>query len=65
MAKKTKSVVFSNAQIDLAADEILEIKKDEVVVSSLSALLKEWDNVPGVTISIKRDQNYQPVSEED
>ena len=63
MAKKSNSVVFSNAQIDLDADQICEIKKDEMIMSSLSALLKEWDGVPGITISIKHEQGYQPQAE--
>lgn len=59
MGKKSSSVVFSNCEINVEEDEIVEIKKDETIISCLSAVLKEWENTPGLTISIKRDQNYQ------
>ncbi len=54
MAKQVESVSFSNAQIDIAADEIAEMKKDEIVVSSLSEVLKQWDGIEGVSITIKK-----------
>lgn len=56
MAKKTKSITFSNAQIDLRDMSISEIKKDSVVVTSLDDLLKEWDLVEGITLVIKKDE---------
>ena len=56
MAKKTKSITFSNAQIDLRDMSISELKKDEVVISSLDDLLKEWDLVEGITLIIKKDE---------
>lgn len=55
MAKKSKSVVFTNATIDIENDEILELKKDSENLFSLSAVLKDWDGVPGITISFKQD----------
>ena len=55
MAKKTAGVSFTNATIDISDDTITELKKDEITVSSLSAVLKEWDGVDGVSISIRRD----------
>lgn len=65
MAKKSRSVVFTNATIDIEADEIVELRKDEMVTSSLSGVLKEWDGVDGISISIKHDSNYRVKPDED
>lgn len=55
MAKKSKSIAFTNATIDLRDMTIAELKKDSVVVSSLQDLLEEWDGVEGISLVIKQD----------
>lgn len=59
MAKETKSIAFSNATIDLADDTITEYKKDSMTVSCLSEVLKAWDGVGGISLSIRTDENVQ------
>lgn len=56
MAKKSKSITFTNATIDLRDMSIAEMKKDSVVVSSLQEVLEEWDLVEGITLILKRDE---------
>lgn len=55
MAKKSKSISFSNATIDLEMRTIEELKKDSVVVTSLDEVLNEWNGLPGLSIMIKQD----------
>lgn len=55
MAKRTNSLVFTNATIDLEDRTIIEEKKDEMIVSSIDEVLTQWANKPGLTISIKQD----------
>ena len=62
MAKKTAGVTFTNATIDIADDTITEFKKDETIVSSLSAFLKEWDGQEGITLSVRQD-SYTAITE--
>lgn len=55
MAKRTDSITFSNATIDLDDRTITEEKKDETIVSSLDEVLRTFANRPGLMISIKQD----------
>lgn len=55
MAKKTRGVAFTNATIDIDNDTIIEERKEEAMVSSLSETLKEWDKIPGISLTIRRD----------
>lgn len=55
MAKKTKSIAFSNATIDLEDMTITELKKDSVLVTSLDEVLKEWNGVEGISLVIRQD----------
>lgn len=54
--KSSMSVTIKNATLDVAADQIIEERKDnEVITSSLSKLLNEWNGVSGISITIKKD----------
>lgn len=55
MAKCSKSIVFSNAEI--RADEmlIIEYKKDDMFEHDIMEILKEWSGKEGLTISIRQD----------
>ncbi|MBC5688200.1 YonK family protein [Mediterraneibacter sp. NSJ-55] len=55
MAKFTKSTTFKNAVIDLDEETITEFTKDDTRVYSLKKLLKDWDGVEGISITIKQD----------
>lgn len=66
MAKITKSQAFSKATIYYDNEEarwkILEEGKDYNQTFDLVAdVLSNWDNVEGVTITIKKDADYSPV----
>lgn len=56
MAKRADSLTFSNATIDLDDDTITEYAKEDIVVSSLSGVLKELDKKEGLTIIVKQQQ---------
>lgn len=54
--KSSMSVTIKNATLDVAAGQIIEERKDnEVITSSLSKLLNEWNGVSGISITIKKD----------
>ena len=57
MAKKSKSIAFKNAVIDKAEGTITEITKDDTKVYSIEKLLEDWDQVEGVSLTIKQDDD--------
>lgn len=57
MAKKSKSIKYTNATICLADRTITETLKDDIRVFSLDKLLSEWDGVDGVCLSIRKDED--------
>ena len=59
MARKTFSVSFKNAEIDVEADTITETSKDDTKVYKLSSVLSEFDKIQGLTISIKKDDELE------
>lgn len=65
MAKMVKSVTFNNALIDNEAGTIYEMDKDGDIVArhDLNSVLQMWDNVPGVSISIKKTNDVAQVGE--
>lgn len=64
MAKETKSIGFSKACITEEDGQfiITETTKDSTNVYSLTEKIREWLNVEGVTLTIKKDSEL--VSEE-
>jgi hypothetical protein len=57
MAKSSRSISFKNAEIDTEADTITETTKDDMKVFSLSNLLKSWNKIDGLSISIRLDED--------
>lgn len=57
MAKSSKSILYKNAEIDMESDSISEVTKDETRVYSLSNLLKSWNKIPGISLTIKLDED--------
>ena len=57
MAKASKSIAFKNAVIDKAEGTITEITKDDTKVYSIEKLLEDWDQVEGVSLTIKQDDD--------
>lgn len=65
--KKSRTTVFSKARIVEQDGELIIIeagKKDEPDnVYSLTKELTEWLGVDGVTLSIKKDEEFLPVND--
>ena len=55
MAKISKSISLKNATITLGDMSITEVTKDNTRVYDLEKLLKEWDGIEGVSLTIKQD----------
>lgn len=60
MAKLSKSVSFKGACIDLDEMKITETTKDDTFEYDLMEVLREWHNVEGVSLSIKKDSDIAP-----
>ena len=58
MAKTSKSIAFKNATINKKDGTITEYMKEEVNVYSIDKLLSDWDNVAGVSLTIKKDDEF-------
>lgn len=54
MAKKNISATFEHACIDLNDMTITECTKDETRVYSIMDILREWESVDDITLSIKQ-----------
>ena len=57
MAKASKSIAFKNAVIDKAEGTITEFTKDDTKVYSLDKVIEEWDQVEGISLTIKQDDD--------
>ena len=57
MAKASKSITFKNAVIDKAEGTITEFTKDDTKVYSIEKLLEDWDQVEGISLTIKQDDD--------
>lgn len=62
MAKKTKSIAFKNATISIDDMTITEFTKDDTKVYDLKKVLQDWDNINGISLTIKQD-NDVPADE--
>lgn len=62
MAKKTKSIAFKNAIINIDDMTITEFTKDDTKVYDLKKVLQDWDNIDGISLTIKQD-NDVPADE--
>ena len=60
------SISFKNATIDYNKDLITELpNKDVVNFYKLSDILKQWDNIEGVNISFKKDDEIASTDDTD
>ena len=57
MAKASKSLAFTNAVMDNAEGTITEFTKDDTKVYSIEKLLEDWDQVEGISLTIKQDDD--------
>lgn len=60
MSMVVKSESFENAIIDTSDMTITEYDTDSVRIYSLLELLKRWDGVVGVTLTIRRSIQLPP-----
>lgn len=59
MAKRSKSVSFKNAIISVEDDTITEIMKDDSKTYKLSDTIAEWNEVEGISITIKKESDIE------
>ena len=57
MAKASKSIAFKNVVIDKTEGTITEFTKDDTKVYSIEKLLEDWDQVEGISLTIKQDDD--------
>lgn len=57
MAKASKSIAFKNAVIDKAEGTITEFTKDDTKVYSIEKLLEDWNQIEGISLTIKQDDD--------
>ena len=57
MAKASKSIAFKNAVIDKEERTITEFTKDDTKVYSIEKLLEDWDQIEGISLTIKQDDD--------
>lgn len=53
--KRTKSISLKNATIGLEDGTVTEYTKDETRTYNIRKILEDWDQVDGVSIAIKQD----------
>ena len=53
--KRTKSISLKNATIGLEDGTVTEYTKDETITYNIRKILEDWDQVDGVSITIKQD----------
>lgn len=57
MAKKATSYTYRNCTVCLADKTITEITKDETKVFSLDKFLRDIDEIEGISISVKVEED--------
>lgn len=65
MAKKVKSLSFTNATISIADNTITEYTKDDTIEYNLMNVLKEWSEIDGLSISFKQNNDVSTRDYED
>ena len=57
MAKASKSIAFKNAVNDKTEGTITEFTKDDTKVYSIEKLLEDWNQIEGIALTIKQDDD--------
>lgn len=60
MASVVKSESFENATIDINDMTITEYGRDDTKSYSLLELLKRWDGIPNITLSVRKIETLPP-----
>lgn len=63
MAQSKKSISFKNAMINMSDRTITEFLKDRILVYNLDDILKDWDGVADICMSIQRSLDVEPDGE--
>lgn len=63
MAKRNQTESYKKAMIDYENMEITEYEKDSINTYSIHTILKRWNGVEGITLTIKTDEEIQPDKE--
>lgn len=64
MAKAYKSEKYTKAMINLEDKTITEVTKDDCIIYSLEELLKRWDGIENISISLSTDEEIPSIDEE-
>lgn len=62
MASTTNKVTFNKAVINLAEGTITEINKNDVNVYRIESVLKDWDGIENISITIQKNGTL-PIEE--
>ena len=57
MAKASKSITFKNATINKEDMTITEYTKDDSKTYSLEKVIADWDQIEGISLTIKQDDD--------
>ena len=63
MAFQEKREQYTNAMIDCSDGTLTEFNRDGVSSFSITEILKRWDGVPDITLTIERRINLPPSEE--
>lgn len=63
MAFIEKCEQYKNATIDLSDNTLTEYGRDDVRVYSIEEILKRWDGVPDIVLTIERRVDIPPTEE--
>lgn len=61
MAQSKKSISFKNAVINMNDHTITEFAKDETRTYDLDSILREWEGVTDISLSIQQASDIEPV----
>ena len=63
MAFQEKREQYTNAMIDCSDGTLTEFHRDGVSSFSITEILKRWEGVPDITLTIERRINLPPSEE--
>lgn len=63
MAKISKSMAFKDAQLNLNDMTLTEFKKDDTTEYNIMDILKEWDGIEGISLTIKLDNDVNEIGD--
>ena len=63
MAFTEKCEQYKNAVLDLSDNTLTEFERDDVRVYSIEEILKRWDGIRGIVLTIERRVDLPPMEE--